>query len=109
MSSKNGKEKRLFHRYEIDKETNKEIEFYPLGETAQTGKRQKGATINRSDGGLCFLLDTPLKPWQVLKIAIPYSNQTRQRTTAPTLGEVRWVQSSGPGKKHYLVGVKYLL
>ena len=109
MLSTNGKEKRLFHRYEMDKDTNKEIEFYPLGETAMTGKRLKGTTINRSDGGLCFSLDTPLEPWQVLKISIPYSNQTDQETTAPTLGEVRWVQSNGLGKKGYLVGVKFLL
>ena len=109
MLSKNAKEKRLFHRYEIDKETNKEIEFYPLGETAMTGKKQKAATINSSDGGLCFLLDTPLKPLQVLKISIPFSGQTGQRTTAPTLGEVRWVQGGALGMKGYLVGVKYLL
>ena len=108
MSSKNGKEKRLFHRYEIDKETNKEIEFYPLGQTAMAGKKHRGTTINRSDGGLCFSLDTPLEPWQVLKISIPFSNQTDRRTTAPTLGEVRWVQGRGLGKG-YRVGVKYLL
>ena len=109
MSSRKGKEMRLSRRYKVDKEAKKEIEFYPIEEAGVTGKRQKGITINRSDGGLCFSLDIPLEHQQVLKISIPFSGQTRQRTTAPTLGEVRWVQSSTLGRKGYMVGVKYLL
>lgn len=49
---------------------------------------------------------TPLRHEQVLKLSIPLIDQ---KTTIPSLGEVRWVKKKFFDKEEYLIGVRFLL
>ncbi len=54
-------------------------------------------------------LSTQLRLEQVLRLYLPLSNQTNQKITVPTLGEVRWIKRKFQENEGYVVGVRYLL
>ncbi len=54
-------------------------------------------------------LDSQLRREQVLRLYLPLSNQTNQKITVPTLGEIRWIKRKVSENEGYLVGVRYLL
>jgi hypothetical protein len=65
-----------------------------------------GVLVNSNSRGLCMEVGTPLRHEQVLKLSFPLIDQ---KTTIPSLGEVRWVKKKALDKEECLIGVRFLL
>jgi len=100
------RERRQFSRH---RGTGERISIKPMGRVPIPEGEREGVLVNSSNGGLCIRQDIQLSREQVLRLSLPLSNQTNQKITVPTLGEVRWVKKKVSENEGFLVGVRYLL
>lgn len=87
----------------------RKIEFRVTMRKSGSAGNLSGTVFNKSMGGLGIqVMDDKdqLRRKQILRLFVPFSNT---KTSAPTLGEVRWIKRRGGGQGECRIGVGYIL